>query len=146
QGQRLSNTRPERTFLRPTIPLLRGQNVLVSFPRLVAPTIPLIGEVFWYGTIPRHPPCSNASHLQYLGVVVIAHNSMALDLQRSAPLTCRPAFPPVHATRCDRGHGRAPASKGGDGVDILWWIIVGLVAGGIASLIVPGRTPGGMIG
>src|SRR5699024_337257 len=31
-------------------------------------------------------------------------------------------------------------------MDILWWIIVGLVAGGIASMIVPGRTPGGMIG
>lgn len=28
----------------------------------------------------------------------------------------------------------------------IWWIILGLVAGGIASLIVPGRTPGGAIG
>jgi len=26
------------------------------------------------------------------------------------------------------------------------WIILGAIAGGIASLIVPGRTPGGMIG
>ena len=31
-------------------------------------------------------------------------------------------------------------------MDFLWWIIVGLVAGGIASLIVPGRTPFGMVG
>lgn len=30
--------------------------------------------------------------------------------------------------------------------DILVWIIIGLAAGGVASLIVPGRTPGGMIG
>lgn len=30
--------------------------------------------------------------------------------------------------------------------DILIWILIGLVAGGIASLIVPGRTPAGAIG
>ena len=30
--------------------------------------------------------------------------------------------------------------------DWLFWLIIGGVAGGIASLIVPGRTPGGMIG
>lgn len=31
-------------------------------------------------------------------------------------------------------------------MDILVWIIIGLIAGGIASLIVPGRTPAGAIG
>lgn len=31
-------------------------------------------------------------------------------------------------------------------MDILIWILIGLVAGGIASLIVPGRTPMGIIG
>jgi uncharacterized membrane protein YeaQ/YmgE (transglycosylase-associated protein family) len=33
-------------------------------------------------------------------------------------------------------------------MDMSWlgWIIVGAIAGGVASLIVPGRTPGGIIG
>lgn len=31
-------------------------------------------------------------------------------------------------------------------MDILVWILIGLVAGGVASFIVPGRTPMGMIG
>lgn len=31
-------------------------------------------------------------------------------------------------------------------MDFIGWIIIGAVAGGLASLIVPGRTPGGMIG
>jgi uncharacterized membrane protein YeaQ/YmgE (transglycosylase-associated protein family) len=28
-------------------------------------------------------------------------------------------------------------------MDILWWLIVGLVAGWLAKLVVPGREPGG---
>src|SRR5688500_3095365 len=31
-------------------------------------------------------------------------------------------------------------------MDFIGWIIVGAIAGGLASLIVPGRTPGGIIG
>lgn len=31
-------------------------------------------------------------------------------------------------------------------VDLLGWIIVGLVAGALSSALVPGRTPGGLIG
>ena len=31
-------------------------------------------------------------------------------------------------------------------MEILWWIIIGLVAGGIASYIVPGPPPGGKNG
>lgn len=31
-------------------------------------------------------------------------------------------------------------------MDWIWVIVLGLVVGGIASLLVPGRTPGGMIG
>jgi len=31
-------------------------------------------------------------------------------------------------------------------MSILAWIVLGLIAGGVASLIVPGRTPGGVIG
>jgi uncharacterized membrane protein YeaQ/YmgE (transglycosylase-associated protein family) len=31
-------------------------------------------------------------------------------------------------------------------MSILAWLLLGLIAGGIASLIVPGRTPGGVIG
>lgn len=30
--------------------------------------------------------------------------------------------------------------------DILWWGLVGLVAGGLASALTPGRTPGGLLG
>lgn len=30
-------------------------------------------------------------------------------------------------------------------MDILWWLIVGLVAGWLAKLIVPGREPGGFL-
>jgi uncharacterized membrane protein YeaQ/YmgE (transglycosylase-associated protein family) len=29
---------------------------------------------------------------------------------------------------------------------ILAWIILGLIAGGVASLLVPGKTPGGVLG
>jgi uncharacterized membrane protein YeaQ/YmgE (transglycosylase-associated protein family) len=29
---------------------------------------------------------------------------------------------------------------------LLTWIILGLIAGGLASLLVPGRTPGGVVG
>jgi uncharacterized membrane protein YeaQ/YmgE (transglycosylase-associated protein family) len=28
-------------------------------------------------------------------------------------------------------------------MDILWWIVVGLIAGWLAKLVVPGREPGG---
>ena len=31
-------------------------------------------------------------------------------------------------------------------MSILAWIVLGLIAGGVASLIVPGRTPGGVVG
>ena len=31
-------------------------------------------------------------------------------------------------------------------MEFLGWLIVGAIAGGVASLIVPGRTPGGAIG
>lgn len=31
-------------------------------------------------------------------------------------------------------------------VDLIGWIIIGLLAGGVASLLVPGRTPGGCLG
>jgi uncharacterized membrane protein YeaQ/YmgE (transglycosylase-associated protein family) len=31
-------------------------------------------------------------------------------------------------------------------VDLLWWAVVGLVAGGLASALMPGRTPGGLLG
>lgn len=31
-------------------------------------------------------------------------------------------------------------------MSILAWLVLGLIAGGLASLIVPGRTPGGVIG
>jgi len=31
-------------------------------------------------------------------------------------------------------------------MDILYWLLIGLVAGGVASFIVPGRTPAGVIG
>ncbi|HUG60261.1 MAG TPA: GlsB/YeaQ/YmgE family stress response membrane protein [Methylomirabilota bacterium] len=31
-------------------------------------------------------------------------------------------------------------------MEIIFWLIIGLIAGGVASLIVPGRTPGGAIG
>jgi uncharacterized membrane protein YeaQ/YmgE (transglycosylase-associated protein family) len=31
-------------------------------------------------------------------------------------------------------------------MDFIGWIIVGAIAGGVASLIVPGRTPGGILG
>lgn len=31
-------------------------------------------------------------------------------------------------------------------MSILAWIVLGLIAGGVASLLVPGRTPGGVIG
>ena len=31
-------------------------------------------------------------------------------------------------------------------MEILYWLLIGLVAGGVASFIVPGRTPMGMIG
>jgi uncharacterized membrane protein YeaQ/YmgE (transglycosylase-associated protein family) len=31
-------------------------------------------------------------------------------------------------------------------MSILAWVILGLIAGGVASLLVPGRTPGGVIG
>ena len=31
-------------------------------------------------------------------------------------------------------------------MEIIWWLVIGLIAGGVASLIVPGRTPGGAIG
>ena len=30
--------------------------------------------------------------------------------------------------------------------DILYWIIVGLIAGGLASALAPDRTPGGLLG
>lgn len=30
-------------------------------------------------------------------------------------------------------------------MDILWWLIVGLVAGWLAKLVVPGREPGGFL-
>ncbi len=30
-------------------------------------------------------------------------------------------------------------------MEILWWIIVGLIAGALAKLIMPGRDPGGII-
>lgn len=30
--------------------------------------------------------------------------------------------------------------------DLLWWALVGLVAGGLASILTPGRTPGGLLG
>jgi uncharacterized membrane protein YeaQ/YmgE (transglycosylase-associated protein family) len=31
-------------------------------------------------------------------------------------------------------------------MDVVWWLIVGLVAGGIAKLLVPGRDPMGFVG
>lgn len=31
-------------------------------------------------------------------------------------------------------------------MSILAWILLGLIAGGIASLLVPGKTPGGVLG
>ncbi len=30
--------------------------------------------------------------------------------------------------------------------DIILWLTIGLIAGGVASFIVPGRTPGGILG
>lgn len=30
-------------------------------------------------------------------------------------------------------------------MDVLWWLIVGLVAGWLAKLVVPGREPGGFL-
>jgi uncharacterized membrane protein YeaQ/YmgE (transglycosylase-associated protein family) len=43
--------------------------------------------------------------------------------------------------------GTNRVAAGGIGaMDFLWWIIIGAVAGGVASLVVPGRTPGGIIG
>jgi uncharacterized membrane protein YeaQ/YmgE (transglycosylase-associated protein family) len=30
--------------------------------------------------------------------------------------------------------------------DVLGWIVVGLLAGGLASALIPGRTPGGLLG
>lgn len=31
-------------------------------------------------------------------------------------------------------------------MEILYWLLIGLVAGGVASFIVPGRTPAGIFG
>jgi uncharacterized membrane protein YeaQ/YmgE (transglycosylase-associated protein family) len=31
-------------------------------------------------------------------------------------------------------------------MSVLAWIVLGLIAGGVASLLVPGRTPGGVLG
>ena len=41
---------------------------------------------------------------------------------------------------------RIQSQGGGAQVQILVWLVIGLIAGGIASMIVPGRTPAGAIG
>jgi uncharacterized membrane protein YeaQ/YmgE (transglycosylase-associated protein family) len=34
----------------------------------------------------------------------------------------------------------------GGGMNIIWWLIIGLIAGAVARLVVPGRDPMGLLG
>jgi len=44
------------------------------------------------------------------------------------------------------GQGRHSAEGQVQGMSIIGWIILGLLAGAIAKLLLPGRDPGGLIG
>jgi uncharacterized membrane protein YeaQ/YmgE (transglycosylase-associated protein family) len=39
-----------------------------------------------------------------------------------------------------------PRNKGGSGMHILAWIVVGIIAGWLAKIVVPGEGPGGVLG
>jgi uncharacterized membrane protein YeaQ/YmgE (transglycosylase-associated protein family) len=57
---------------------------------------------------------------------------------------------PRHATIAaagsgDRGRHKRLAREGGNLMGFIWTLIIGLVAGAVAKLLMPGRDPGGFI-
>lgn len=51
----------------------------------------------------------------------------------------------MRARRPKKDHTDPPGTEGAKGMGILGWIVLGLIAGAIAKLIMPGDDPGGII-